>query len=616
MKFGFVIRRLALTGLAKEPALVTFTHGLNVIAGPSDTGKSFIVQCLDYALGSGDPPKLIPEAEGYDSVVLEIEANSDARVYTLVRSLRGGEVRCTTDGQADRLLAAKHEGGRDDTVSQFLLDLSGLGTKKLRTNEQGKTRPLSFRDIAPLVIIDEETVIKGTSPVLSGQFTLKTIESGVFRLLLTGTDDSSIIAKEDPKIAKGRQVGRIELLEGLLADTRKRSAELGDVADLSFARERLVRIEISIQSALEERNAAQSTVFPLQAKRNSAWTALRAVDSRLAVVSELQTRFDLLDKQYHSDLRRLETIAEAGVRLGQLREERCPVCGALSEYHDHSHGGARTTPSDVSQACLAEAAKTLKLVQDLKTTRDATAAEVALLTEMRDKHQAEFNAVSVELRAVLEQQVDVAAKNLDDLRARAESCRRSIELLERVQELEELLSEANKPKKKGKSKVASAAVSTAQADPFSKEVEILLREWHFPSLDRVSFSENDQDVVISGRARNSHGKGVRAIIRAAFNLALLRLCVEEERPFPNFVVIDSPLIVYEEPDPGELSFPQDVKRHFWESVQASFVDAQVIILENRRQLPSDGILAEANVVLFTGNEQGRRGFIPHAASHP
>lgn len=286
------------------------------------------------------------------------------------------------------------------------------------------------------------------------------------------------------------------------------------------------------------------------------------------------------------------------------------MCGALSEYHDHSHGGARTTPSDVSQACLAEAAKTLKLVQDLKTTRDATAAEVALLAEMRDKHQAEFNAVSVELRAVLEQQVDVAAKNLDDLRVRAESCRRSIELLERVQELEELLSEANKPKKKGKSKVASAAVSTAQADPFSKEVEILLREWHFPSLDRVSFSENDRDVVISGRARNSHGKGVRAIIRAAFNLALLRLCVEEERPFPNFVVIDSPLIVYEEPDPGELSFPQDVKRHFWESVQASFVDAQVIILENRRQLPSDGILAEANVVLFTGNEQGRRGFIP------
>jgi hypothetical protein len=182
----------------------------------------------------------------------------------------------------------------------------------------------------------------------------------------------------------------------------------------------------------------------------------------------------------------------------------------------------------------------------------------------------------------MEQLVDVASKKVDELRARAETCRKAIEHLERIQELEELLEEANKPKKKQKTDVAGAAVSTAQADPFSREVEALLKAWHFPDLDRVSFSENDQDVVISGRARKSHGKGVRAITRAAFNLALLRLCIEDERPFPNFVLIDSPLLVYEEPDAGESSFPQDIKKHFWESVKSSFTDAQVIIIENSR----------------------------------
>ena len=158
--------------------------------------------------------------------------------------------------------------------------------------------------------------------------------------------------------------------------------------------------------------------------------------------------------------------------------------------------------------------------------------------------------------------------------------------------------------------VADAAVSTAQADPFSKEVEALLKAWHFPDLDRVSFSENDQDVVISGRARKSHGKGVRAITRAAFNLALLRLCVEDERPFPNFVLIDSPLLVYEAPDADESSFPQDIKQHFWSDVKTSFAEAQVIIVENSKQLPADDTIDDANVVLFTGNDQGRRGFIP------
>lgn len=614
MKFGFAFRRLALVGPGKAPAEVTFTRGLNVIAGPSDTGKSFIAQCLDYALGGGDPPKEIPEAEGYSSVVLEIQANSDRSVYSLKRSLRGGEVLCKTDGQPERVLAAKHQGGKEDTVSQFLLDLSGLGTKKVRTNEQGKTRPLSFRDIARLVIIDEETVIKEDSPVLSGQFTSKTVESGVFRLLLTGTDDSSLIAKEDPKVAKGRQAGKVELLEGLLNATRERLAELGKVSTLAEERDRLTRIEASIQTALVERTAAQASVAPLQAKRSTAWTALKAVESKLAVLSELQTRFDLLQQQYESDMRRLEAIAEAGMRLGQLKVERCPMCGALGEHQHHDHREARPAPADVSQACKAEAAKTFRLLQDLQTTRSATAADVEQLQGARDARRGELEAFSSELRGLMEQQVDVASKKLDELRARAETCRNAIEHLERIQELEELLEEANKPKQKQKQKtdVAGAAVSTAQADPFSREVEALLKAWHFPNLDRVSFSENDQDVVISGRARKSHGKGVRAITRTAFNLALLRLCIEDERPFPNFVLIDSPLLVYEEPDAGESSFPQDIKKRFWESVKASFTDAQVIIIENSHQLPEDGTLDGVKIEIFTGNDQGRRGFIPPA----
>jgi len=612
MKFGFALRRLALVGPGKAPAEVTFTRGLNVIAGPSDTGKSFIAQCLDYALGSGDPPKEIPEADGYSAVVLDIEANRDKRRYSLERSVRGGEVLCKTDGQPDRVLAAKHQGGKEDSVSQFLLDLSGLGTKKVRTNERGATRPLSFRDLARLIIIDEETIIKEESPVLSGQVIHKTVESGVFRVLLTGTDDASIIAKEDPKVAKGRRAGRVELLEGLLKATRERLAEIGEVSNLAEERDRLTRIEASIQTALAERTAAQASVAPLQAKRSTAWAALKAVESKLAVFSELQTRFDLLQQQYESDLRRLEAIAEAGVRLDQLKEERCPMCGALAEHQHRGHREARPAPADVSLACKAEAAKTFKLLQDLQTTRAATAAEVEQLQGARDVRRGELEAFSSELRGLMDQHVDVASKKVDELRARAETCRKAIEHLERIQELEELLEDASKPKKKQKTDVAGAGVSSAQADPFSREVEALLKAWHFPDLDRVSFSENDQDVVISGRARKSHGKGVRAITRAAFNLALLRLCIDDERPFPNFVLIDSPLLVYEEPDADEASFPQDIKKHFWTSVKTSFAEAQVIIIENKRQLPGDGTLEDVNVVLFTGNEQGRRGFIPPA----
>ncbi len=609
--FGFALHRLTLTGPRKAPAEVMFTRGLNVIAGPSDSGKSFIAQCINFALGGGDAPKDIPEAEGYTTVILEIESNLDKRAYKLERGIRGGEVRCTTEGKPVRILSAKHQGGKEDTISQFLLDLSGLGTKRIRTNEQGKTRPLSFRDLARLVMIDEESVIKETSPVLSGEFTSKTVESGVFRLLLTGADDSSVIAKEDPKVAKGRQAGKADLLENLLKSTRERLADLGSVGTIAEERDRLVRIEAALQTAIDERNVAQTNASPLETRRRDAWTALRTVDSKLAVLIELQTRFELLQEQYASDLRRLQAIAEAGARLDQLKEERCAMCGALAEHHDNAHREARLAPTDVSQACRAEAAKTLKLLQDLQATRAATAAEADQLRSTREARKREFDVIAAELKALLEQHVNVATRKVDELRARESTCKTTLELLERVQELEELLTEANTPKKKERADGAVSAVSTAQAAPFSREVEALLRAWHFPDLERVSFSESDQDVVISGRARKSHGKGVRAITRAAFNLALLQLCMKEARPFPNFVLIDSPLLVYEEPDAGEASFPQDIKKHFWESVKSSFTEAQVIIIENSKQLPSDGAIGDVNIILFTGNEQGRRGFIPH-----
>jgi ElaB/YqjD/DUF883 family membrane-anchored ribosome-binding protein len=611
VRYGFALRRIALTGPRLPTAELTFTRGLNVIAGPSDTGKSFVVQCIDYALGGGNSPKGIPEAERYTTVVLEIEANHDQRVYTLERSLRGGRVLLTTPGEADRSLAPKHKAGKEDTVSQFLLDLSGLGTKKVRTNQQGTTRPLSFRDIARLVLIDEETVIKATSPVLSEQVIHKTVESSVFRLLLTGMDDSSVIAKEDPKVAKGRQEGKEELLAALLQRARGELTDVGGDGNIVDERDRLSRLEATLLAATAQRDAEQANASPVESSRRAVWKQIRTVESKLNVLSELQTRFDLLQEQYASDLQRLEAISEAGARLGQLSEERCPMCGALAEHHDNSHPTERLAPADVAQACRAEAAKTSQLLQDLQTTRTATAAEVEQLMKERDARQAEFDAIAAHLKALLEQHVEVASKNVDEVRARRDACMKTVDALQRIQELEGLLRvEAHTPQKREPAEGPASIVSTGQAEPFSKEVESLLRAWHYPpNLDRVTFSETDQDVVISGRARNTHGKGVRAVYRAAFNLALLRHCVREQRPFPNLVLIDSPLIVYEEPDAGETEFPQDVKQHFWDSVKSSFTDAQVIILENRRQIPTDGI-ANVNVMLFTGNDKGRRGFIP------
>jgi hypothetical protein len=51
-------------------------------------------------------------------------------------------------------------------------------------------------------------------------------------------------------------------------------------------------------------------------------------------------------------------------------------------------------------------------------------------------------------------------------------------------------------------------------------------------------------------------------------------------------IIDSPLVVYRQPEDGEAEFPHEVKNAFYRGVAADFADAQVIILENDEP-PSD-----------------------------
>lgn len=605
---GFRLRRLTLTGRGVPNADVQFNEGLNVVSGPSDTGKTFIVQCIDFMLGGSDMPKSIPESERYETVRLALNLPGREDEVVLERSIQGGNFKLVSEGQVDRTLSAKHSADDKDSVSRYLLGLSGLTGKKVRKNKQGVTREVSFRDLARLILVDEETVISETSPILTGQYTTSTAESAVFRLLLTGVDDSSLISSEDPKVAKGRQAGKVEVLELLLNQTKGRMAELHLPGDVKVWQDQLTQVESLYEAAQKELAVEQQNAALLEGKRRLELSGLRELESRSGVLRELQRRFVLLEQQYLSDLRRLESIAEASARLGQMNEERCPMCGALAEHQEHEHQKADAAPEDVAQSCFAEAAKIRSLISDLHLTRDDNDKEIVRLNNQCESARERVRAVSAELTEVLKPRVEIALLRLRESQTTRDTYRRAVELNGRAHELQGLLSDLGNLTATKELELATARVRADEAEGFSQEVESLLRAWHFPGLDRVTFSEGDQDIVISGRKRASHGKGVRAIAHAAFNLALLRSCLKREMPHPGFVLIDSPLVVYREPDTDEGGFSNDVKDAFYRSIADDFRVAQVIIFENEDP-PSD-LSSEATVIRFTGASHGRQGFIP------
>jgi hypothetical protein len=55
----------------------------------------------------------------------------------------------------------------------------------------GRKRPLSFRDLVRYCLVDETAIQSETSTAESGQVISPTVEQSVFKLLLTGQDDSA-----------------------------------------------------------------------------------------------------------------------------------------------------------------------------------------------------------------------------------------------------------------------------------------------------------------------------------------------------------------------------------------------------------------------------------------
>ena len=95
------------------------------------------------------------------------------------------------------------------------------------------------------------------------------------------------------------------------------------------------------------------------------------------------------------------------------------------------------------------------------------------------------------------------------------------------------------------------SLSTGEAHDLSLVVRRVLLAWDFPGIDTVSFDLAVQDLIVDGKERRTNGKGVRAVLHSAFQVAVLIYCREQGRPHPGFLILDTPLLAYREPKVGD-----------------------------------------------------------------
>ncbi|MDP9740671.1 UNVERIFIED_ORG: DNA repair ATPase RecN [Bacillus sp. B2I3] len=613
---GFYIRKLTLTGANVKPVSVEFYKGLNIISGPSDTGKSYIFESINYMLGSSSEPKKITEAKGYSSILMEILSYRGA-IYTLKRNLGKDVVEVYTgssniDESSPMILNYKHNKDNTENLSAFLLNISGFihPSYVLTSKEKSKVRTISFRDLPAYITISEDKIIKTESPILSGQFTKPTVEKAIFKLLVSGFDDSDKkVANEQNVTSVSKLEGQIELIEKLINQEEK---ELLGLSPKDISTINILDVETKMEEIKELLSIINLEIISQTNERRILWNQIEEDKSRSIAVSELIKRFKLLKENYESDLERLDFIREGNHYFSQLNFSLCPFCNKKLQYSSCNIEKCGLNSEDntkLTQATEAEINKIKLQLLDLISTIEENVLEYEELNQKITENENVYSEISKRLNLILEPQETNLKELLDSYVIERDNTTRYKFRLAKIDELnkEKTLIEnklQKQPKAKNKTNDIDELVLTAYKD-FSDYMERTLQRWSFSSNTTVNFENGI--FYVDSKSTKDYGKGYRAIIYSAFVISLMEYCRDKEMPHPGFVVLDSPLTTYK----GKKKYSKDdvkgdIQTSFFDDLALIDEDMQVIILENKE--PNDEIKAKVNYIEFTKDDnEGRYG---------
>ena len=164
-------------------------------------------------------------------------------------------------------LSARNDATNSENVSQFLLSELGLTGKEIAFDVNGKKRALSFMsDLVRFCLVDEVAIQSESSVEEYGQVISTTAERSVFKLLLTGQDDSAVVTVLDRKSFKTSTTAKQEVLDDLLSNINNELA--ADFPDAEGLPEQNRNLEASWERAQREADLAQQSIRERLARKS------------------------------------------------------------------------------------------------------------------------------------------------------------------------------------------------------------------------------------------------------------------------------------------------------------------------------------------------------------
>lgn len=607
------LTKLILAGENKKDAIINFKGGLNVIAGASDTGKSFAFECIDFALGSSSNPKTVPEMKGYRSVFLEIEDIGQEEIFTLRRNFSEDEKNeifiyysnyQEKDAAEVEKLSVTHNAKK--SLSKKLLNCCDCTYKYVMKNTKGDTRAFTFRSFSPLIMINELRITARHSPIYhtdSRGSTFATPARTAFKTVISGIDYKKEEKKENTEIIKAKLKGKIEQLSQIIDEIRIENNELiKDTEDINTEKS----IEIIELNKFIKEKSEEIKKYELDYKEIQ--TEIEIKNTELKHLLNNNNKFVLLKKNYLSDLERLEFIYDAFDLTQQLVEVECPICHSPMKVNEMEKS------DDYYEALATEKIKIevqlAELDETIKDLSDEIISEKQRISKLENYKEEITDNLNNNLGPIVAEKVKKVQELMD--------AQERINLITRN---EKRINKYNTEISKWQEKIDSTGqekgkkiedLPEAYTNELCKEIKFLLQGCDFIGKEgKIKYNNATEDVEVGEKEKASYGKGARAIINSTFLIGIMNYCYKRNLCHPGIVVLDSPLTTYKEKDKkdgDDETITKGTKEKFYEML-AEQKNGQIIIFDNEE--PSSTVKTKINYLHFSGDSTvGRKGLIP------
>jgi hypothetical protein len=630
------IRHLRLTGVARnyDVSFVTSAglRNLSVVAGEISTGKSSVLELIDFCLGASSHPRHHEIERQARTALLEVDLSGE--VVVIERPLFAAHSAAFIHQCAITELDEPHAklrrpispSGDPQSLSNLLLEncgLAGISLKEAPTRSDSKTDPLSFRDIMWLCFLSKDRI--GSRQLMHEASYMQEIKlRQVIEVVFAIHDDQVAQVGDAINAAQERRrdfQAEIRALEAFLEEHAIKSP-----TDLQDDLRQIAEAAAILDGRLSELDRAMraATSFGTEQRRRYTEARKKARDAN-AIVRDRETllqRLIPLRGQYAEDERKLVFYDEARALFDPLRVTVCPSClQTLPDQSTIRDGnctlcGQHVEPSEEPIDVAAELGATRSRRRELdsyidlvgKQAREAAATLDLARREELAAQSALDSSVSAQLAPFVGER-DEVIREREQLRARRAEIDRDASLHDglarrrgevvqveaRLAALRERLREleSTRPSREG------------VVTDLSARFTALLQSFGFPKLFDPAPPQIDGQFVphIRGlKYREVGSTGATTLATLAWSLAILQRAVEVGASHPGFLLIDGPqkgLTPTQDTKADEYSDPAIADR-MWHTLARVSSElgsgAQLIVVDN---LPSTRV-ADDVVVRYSG----------------